>query len=203
MDCIAKDRSPEPRTPRARKARWTPGILLANRQFYCEAVVIAYKKTLRIEHPQSDNALLRCFSTSTLRRLRFVTFEIDVDRDAELAWSRKRLDSGWCKIICLLASVWHLEHDLHLLKITIRDRKEPSWLRDFHWRWWIPHGLDGYLVSICSPLLAVGRVKEVVIAGDIPTWYTNELKIHMEAEPGQGHIRIFDAINRLDLAQEQ
>lgn len=122
-----------------------------------------------------------------------MTFEIDVNRDAELVSGRKRSERGWFRTMRLLASVWHTEHDLQRLKIMVRARKEPSSLREALWQCWNLPNFDGYLRYICHPLKAVSRVKEVVIEGDVRTSIANELKFCMKAAPGPEHIGVFKA----------
>jgi len=195
MDCIAKNRYPR-RASRGWIIRHTPGILFANRQLYCEAVVIVYKKPLRIEHPRTDVFISLCINVGTLRRLRVVIFEIDVSEDAESIWGRERFEGGWYKVIIMLASIWHLDHDLQLLKIMVRARKESLCVQERYLQWFDPRELNGYLEFFCSPLKAVSRVKEVVIEGDILPSKANQFKIRMEAEPGQGHKDMFYFINR-------
>ena len=126
-----------------------------------------------------------------------MTFDIDVDRDAALACSRNSRVGGWSQITKALASVWHTQHDLQLLKIVIKDSKEPSSMGGLVRGFWTSRGADArdaYVSSICWPLRAVSPVKRVVIEGNMSASYANELKTQMEGERREQHRLVLELI---------
>ncbi len=183
LQCVNGMRYRAPKASRSRAYRWTPGILLANRQIYNEAVVVAYDKNFLLEEPWGFDILQICFSQFVIQRLRHVGFTIDVDHDVRGAENRNQRMGVWHKVTLELANIRHDKHDLQELKITVKDKKMPSAVRDRVSARGDPNP-DLYVVHIMHPFRALSRVKRVMIEGDLPAWYIKALKGQMEGEPG-------------------